>query len=328
VITRRTLLRSLLACTIVFHAARVSAQLKVRRIAFLCESDASAYAARLDAFKAGMRALGYIEARDYVIERRYANGDLSRLPALAVELLALKPDLILTNATPSTVAASRATRNVPIVMAQVGDPVGVGVATTLRLPGRNVTGLSQNIASDLYTKRLDLLRELVADMHAMAFLYDPGNANDVLALRQLEADCAKVGVKLVRGPVTKAAEISAAFESFRGEKARGLMVSGTSTNTMLLEQIVAQAAKHRLPAIYNAPAWIAAGGVVSYGADYADLYRRAAAYAGKIFKGANAGELPIEQPTKFELIVNMKTARAIGITIPQSILLRADKVIE
>jgi len=302
---------------------------KVWRIGFLWEREQSDFTnvQRLDGFKAGMRALGYAEGRDYVIEHRSAENDLSRLPALASELLAVKVDVIVSSGTPSTVAARNATREIPILIAAVGDPVAGGFAATLRRPGGNVTGLS-NISTELYTKRLDLLRQIVPGMQCVGLLYNPDNGNDTLGLKQFESDCARLKFKSVRAPVRKVQDVVAAFETLKRDKAQGLIVSGGGTNIAWRENIIEQAAMHRLPAVYGNSLSADSGELISYAANGVDLYQRAAAYADKIFKGAKAGDLPIERPTKFETVINLKTAKALGIKIPDVVMLRADRVIE
>ena len=302
---------------------------KIWRIGFLWESEQSdsEFVQRLEAFKAGMRELGYTQSRDYVIEQRSAQNDLARLPALAAELLALKVDVIVTEGTPSAVAARNATREIPILIATVGDPVGSGLAASLRRPGGNVTGLTA-LNTDLYTKRLDLLRQISPGMRRVGFFYNPDNAANALGLRQFESDCGKLGFKSVRAPVRKAGEIAAAFNTLKRDKAQGLIVTPAGTNTASRESIIEQAAKHGLPAVYSSSVFAESGGLISYAANNYDLQRRAAAYADKIFKGAKPGDLPIEQPTQFEMVINLKTAKALGIKIPGSVLVQATQVIE
>jgi len=228
------------------------------------------------------------------------------------------------------VAARNATREIPIIFANAGDPVGSGLAASLRRPGANGTGLSTGVASELYTKRLDLLRQILPAMRRVGFLYQPDNISDLPALAQFESDCAKLGFKPLRAPVGKAEEVTAAFDKLRRDKVQGLIVTGSITNlsNASRDSIITQAAKHRLPAIYLLDSDVEAGGLISYGASFLDLWRRAATYVDKIFKGAKPGDLPIEQPIKFDLVINMKTAKALGIKIPGSVLVQATKVIE
>jgi ABC-type uncharacterized transport system substrate-binding protein len=300
---------------------------KVWRIGFLWEREQSDYIQWLEGFKAGMRELGYTEGKGYAIEQRFAQGDLARLPALVAELLALKVDVIVPSGTPAAVAARNATRELPIVIATVGDPVGNGLAATLRRPGGNVTGLT-SINVELYTKRLDLLHQILPGMHRVGLLYNPDNPGAVLVLKQFESDCGKLGFKSIRAPARKAEEIAAAFMTLQRDKAQGLVVSNSSTNSAGRGSIIEHATKNRLPAIYGQSLAADAGGLISYAPNIPDQYPRAAAYADKIFKGAKPGDLPIEQPNKFETVVNLKTAKALGIKIPDIVMLRADRVIE
>jgi putative ABC transport system substrate-binding protein len=301
---------------------------KVWRIGLLNESESSVYFARTNLFKEGMRELGYVEGRDYSIEQRSADGDIARLPVLAAELLALKVDLILTSGTPPAVAARKVTSVIPILFALAGDPVGSGLATALSRPGGNVTGLANGVASELITKRLDLLRQMLPGMRRVGILYLADNAANTAGLKQFEADCSKLRLTSIRAPVRAAQEIPAAFVALKHDKAQALLVTQANTFTASRDSIVENAGKHRLPAIYPVSLFAEAGGLTSYGSNPNDSWRRAAAYADKIFKGAKPGDLPIEQPTKFEFVLNLKTAKALGIKIPGSVVVQATKVIE
>lgn len=298
---------------------------KVWRVGFLFQGDPTRSLRSLEDFKLGMRELGYFENKNYVIEQRAAQDDLTRLSTLAAELVALPVDVILPAGTPSALAAHDATRDIPIVIAIVGDPVGIGLAASLRIPGGNVTGLS-NISAELVIKRLDLLRQIVPAMRRVAFLYNPDGTNDTLSLRHFESTCKKLGLKSISVPLRKQDELEAAFKTMKHEKAQGLIV--TATINWARTNIITHAANSRLPAMYPAGTWPEAGGLISYAANNPDLYRRAAAYVVKIFKGARPGDLPIEQPTKFDAVINLTTAKLLGIKIPQSILVQATKVIE
>jgi putative ABC transport system substrate-binding protein len=274
-----------------------------------------------------MRELGYVDGRDYVLEQRAASNDISRLHALAAELIALKVDLIVASGTPSALAARDATREIPILIIGAGNPVGSGLAASLRRPGGNVTGLT-TITSELVSKRLDLLRQIVPGLRRVGFLYDPDNASTMLSYKQLQSDCARLGYTLIAAPVHKREDFAAAFSALQRDKAQGLLVSNASLFRTLRASIIEQAAKHRLPAVYGGLGWSEAGGLVAYFVNPVEAYRRAATYADKIFKGAKPGELPIEQPTTFELVVNLKTAKALGLTIPPSVMVQATRVIE
>jgi putative tryptophan/tyrosine transport system substrate-binding protein len=242
-------------------------------------------------------------------------------------LIALKVDLIVSTGTPSAMAARDATREMPILITGAGDPVGSGLATSLRRPGGNVTGLTQ-IGAELISKRLDLLRQIVPGLRRVGFLYDPNNASLVLEVKQLQLDCAKLGYTLLEAPVRKGEEIVAAFSALRRDKAQGLIVADPAWFRTWSERIIDQTAKHRLLTVFSSFRSADRGGLITYTVNIHDNYRRAAAYADKIFKGAKPGELPIEMPTKFELVINLKTAKALGLTIPPSVIVQATRVIE
>ena len=325
---RRKLVIALGAGALVAPLASLGQQQgKVWRIGFLWERAQSESVPYFNAFKAGMNALGYTEGKSYVSEHRSAQLDRARLPVLAADLVALKVDLIVTSSTPSTQAASKATREIPVVFVTVGDPVASGFAASLARPGGNITGIP-SMTSKLITKRLDLLRQLLPQMRRVGLLYDPANQSNVLELKQFEADCAKLQLQSIHAHARKAGEIAAAFTVLASQKAQALIVTGGGTNFSLRKTIIAFAAKHRLPAAYARSDYAEDGGLYSYAADYVDMYRRAATYADKIFKGVKAGDLPIDQPIKFEFLLNMKTAKALGLTIPQSTMLQATRVIE
>ena len=329
-ISRRQLLIALGASSLAApYTSFAQPQGKVWRIGFLSDGEpkSSLVLQNLDAFKSGMRDLGYIEGKDYLIEQRFAENDIARLPALAAELIVLKIDLILTGGTPQALAAYNATHEIPILIAVVGNPVGVGLAASLRRPGGNVTGLT-NLNAELYSKRLDLLRQILPGLHRVGILYNPDNATNAVGLKQLESDCAKLGFKSVPAPARKAEEIAAAFNTLQRDKVQGLIVTPAGTNIAWRESIIEYAAKHKIPTVYGLSIFAESGGLLSYAANYADNYRRVAGYADKIFKGAKPGDLPIEQPTKFEMVINLKTAKSLGIKIPDVVMLRADKVIE
>ena len=301
-------------------------QRNVRRIGILWNRTPAETTPYSDAFKAGMNALGYTEGRDYAIELRLST-DLARFPALAAELVALKVDVILTSGTPTVLAVSKATREIPILLVGAGDPVGNGLVTSLAHPGGNITGLT-SMATELFTKRLDLLRQLLPKMRRVGMLYDPNDPNDTLSLTRFESDCAKLQFQPIRASARKAEEIVAAFKTLVRAKAQALLVTNTATNHASLERIVEHPAKQRLPAVYCLSRFVEAGGLFSYAADFIDLNRRAAVFVNKIFKGAKPGDIPIEQPTTFDFVLNMKTAKALGLKIPGSILVQVTKVIE
>jgi putative ABC transport system substrate-binding protein len=298
---------------------------KVWRIGFLMETETADNAWTLDGFRLGMRELGYVDGRDYVLEQRAASNDTSRLHALAAELIALKIDLIVATSTPSAMAARDATREIPILIIGAGNPVGSGLALSLRRPGGNVTGLT-TITSELISKRLDLLHQIVPGLRRVGFFYAPDNASNMLNYKQLQSDCARLGYTLIAVPVHKREDLAAAFSALQRDKAQGVVLTDVFRTWTAI--IIEQVAKHRLPAVYGGLRWSNAGGLVTYFVNPVEAHRRAATYADKIFKGAKPGELPIEQPTTFELVINLKTAKALGLTIPPSVMVQATRVIE
>ena len=301
---------------------------KVPRLGFLFGSSLSANSARHEAFRQGLRELGYVEGKNIVIDWRSAEEKLDRLPALAADLVRLKVDIIVTGGSSPTRAAKEATTTIPIVMAQDTDPVGSGFVASLARPGGNITGLS-TLAPELNGKRLDLLREIVPKLSRVAVLgtsTQPGNAQ---SLKEVELAAKAFGVKLQYLDVRSSKEITIAFRAAtKGRADAVLMLLPGRVATSQRPQVVELAVKNRLPAIYNTAEWAEAGGLITYGTSITDLDRRAATYVDKILKGAKPGDLPVEQPKKFEFIVNLKAAKQIGLTIPPNVLVRADKVIQ
>jgi putative ABC transport system substrate-binding protein len=308
-------------------AAEAQQAAKVPRIGWL---GGSAAANPLqEAFRQGLRDLGYVEGRNVVIEYRDSEGKPERLPALAAELVALKVDVIVTGSTPATVAAKQATKTIPIVFTGTADPVGSGLVTSLAQPGGNVTGLS-NLSQELVGKRLEQLTQAVPGVSRVAVLWHPGTLGDRTEKEMLKAaDAAAralgVGLQFVeaRGP----ADFDRAFSDMTRARAGALTVLPSSMFSRERRRLVDLAAKHRLPAVFPFREFADAGGLMSYGPNLADLLRRAATYVDKILKAAKPGDLPVEQPQKFELVINLKTATALGLTIPPSVLGRADEVI-
>ena len=284
-----------------------------------------------EAFRQGLRDLGYVEGRNVVIEYRDAEGKVERLPALAAELVALKVDVIVVGgSTVAALAAKQATRTLPIVFASAGDPVGSGLVTSLARPGGNVTGLS-NLTSELVGKRLELLTQAVPGVSQVAVLRLPGalgerTAKDMLTGAEVAARALGVRLQFVeaRGPD----EFDRAFSDMTRARAGALTVLPSNMFLREHRRLVDLAAKNRLPAVYFSRDFVDAGGLMSYGANGPDLYRRAATSVDKILKGAKPGDLPVEQPTKFELAINLKTARTLGLTLPPGLIARADQVIE
>jgi putative ABC transport system substrate-binding protein len=278
-----------------------------------------------NAFKSGMRERGYVEGRDYRMERRYAANDLGRLPGLAAELVALHVDIIVALTTAGAIAAHKVTREIPIVT-NAGDPVGNGLAANLSHPGGNVTGTT-SLSSELYTKRVDLLRQLLPGVQRVGFLYNPDNPADQFGLKQYDSACNNIGIRPIRSSARNANELAPAFETLSQAKVQALVVTSRSMLDWR-DKIIEAAARNRLPTVYTRTIFVEQGGLIAYGPDYLDVYRRTANYVDKIFKGAKPGDLPIEQPDAYELAINLKTARALGIKVPDTILLRASKVIE
>jgi putative ABC transport system substrate-binding protein len=283
-----------------------------------------------EAFRQGLRDLGYVDGRSVVIEYRDAEGKYDRLPALAAELVALKVDVIVAADTPAALAAKQATRTLPIVFIGAGDPVTIGLVTSLARPGGNVTGLSL-LAPDLVGKRLELLKQAVPGVGRVAALWQPGfvgerTEKDMLKEVEVAARALRVQLQYVeaRGP----ADFDRAFSDMTRARADALTVLGSAMFANERRRVVDLAAKNRLPGVYGFREYVDAGGLMAYGPNVADLFQRAAIYADKILKGAKPGDLPVEQPTKFELVINRKTAKALGLTIPPSVLGRADQVIE
>jgi putative tryptophan/tyrosine transport system substrate-binding protein len=300
---------------------------KVPRIGILGGTSRSTNPARIEAFRQGLRELGYVEGKNIVIEWRYAEGKPDRLPALAAELVHLKIDVIVTAGPPPTRAAKQATSTIPIVMALDDDPVGSGFAASLARPGGNITGLA-TLDPELSGKQLELLREIAPKLSRVGVLGDVTRPGTPQALREINVAAGAFGAQVqyleVRGPK----DIETAFRAASKERAEAVLVLA---NPVLISQrrlVIDFAIKSRLPAIYPRPEYVEDGGLVFYGASITDLYRRAATYVDKILKGANPADLPIEQPKKFELIINLKTAKQIGLTIPPNVLARADKVIK
>ena len=302
---------------------------RIFRIGYLSSSSPSAVSHNIDAFRQGLRDLGYVEGRNIVIEYRWAEGKYDRLPNLAADLVSLKVDVIVAGGTSAGPAAQQATKTIPIVLAVSSDPVGTGLVAGLARPGGNITGLSiQQV--ELSAKSLELLKEAVPKVSRAAVLWNPDPASPAGApqMRETEAAARTLGVKLQSLEVRSPDDLEGAFQAAARGRAGALLALGDPMLFIHRTRIVGLAAKNRLPAMYFAREFVGAGGLMSYGTNLADIYRRAATYVDKILKGAKPADLPVEQPMRFELVINMKTAKALGITFPPSILIRADQVIE
>ena len=300
---------------------------KVPRIGFLGNSTAALEANLIGPFREGLRDLGYVEGRSILIEYRWAEGKYERFPALIAELIALKVDVIVTAGTPATQAFRKATTSVPLVMVAVGDPVGTGIVASLGRPGGNITGLS-SIAPELEGKRLELLREVSPKLSHVAVFWNPVNAFQMSAMKQVRAAAQAMRINVLPLAVGKAEELEGAFAAIVKERPDALFILADRIYLHNRERMMDFAAKNRLPSVNAYRELVEAGGLMSYGPSYEAMHRRAATFVDKILKGAKPADLPVEQPATFELVVNLKAARARGVKIPQSVLLRADRVIE
>lgn len=278
-------------------------------------------------FVLGMRDLGYIEGRNYVIEERYADGQMDRLATYAQELVDLPVDVIVAGGEASIRAAKRATSQIPIVMTLAADPVGSGLVPTLAHPGGNVTGMSA-LASDLASKRVELLKELLPQANRVAVLWNPSNQSKVTEWKDTQIAAQSVGLTLLPFDVQTSAEFDRAFQAIKRQQPDAMIVLTESLTLAFRQQIGEFAMANRLPMIAELREFVVAGGLASYGASRADLWRRAASYVVKILHGDNPSDLPVEQPTRFELIISLKTAKALGLAVPPLLLTRADDVIE
>ena len=332
-ITRRafigTVVGGLLAAPL---AADAQQPAKVARIGFLVTASLESPEGRIavDAFRQGLRERGYVEGENIVIEYRAADGRIERLPGLASELARLKVDLIVAGPTAGARAAQQATTTIPIVATVMGDPVGDGLVASLARPGGNITGLTF-LGPELVPKRLELLKEALPKVARVAALWHPGAFSERTTrdmLKATEAAARTLGVQLQLVGVRSPDEFDRAFSTMIRERADALIMLPSPMLFAERRRIIDLAAKHRLPSMYNARESVELGGLIAYGTSITDLYRRGATHVDKILKGAKPADLPVEQPTKFELVINLKTAKALGLTIPQSLLLRADEVIQ
>jgi len=326
--TMKSLLVWLLIIVVLATSTGVQAQdqKKIPRIGFLAAVTPAALSDRIEAFRQGLRELGYIEGKSIVIESRYAEEQFARLPALAAELIRLKVDVIVTAGSPATRAAKGAAAAMPIIMAQDSDPVGNGFIASLARPGGNITGLS-TLSSELSGKRLELLKEVVPKLARVVVLGNltvPGNAQ---ALKETELAAGAYGVQVQYEDVTDTKGIATAISASSKGRADGILALNNPILSARRTRIAEFVAKSRIPAMYERLEYVEAGGLMSYGVSSPDLYRRAATYVDKILKGRKPADLPVEQPKKFEFIVNLKAAKQIGLTVPPNVLVRAERVI-
>jgi len=299
---------------------------KIPRIGILVTASASFYLPRVEAFRQRLRELGYVEGKNIVLEYRYAEGKLEQLPDLAAELVQLKVDVIVTAGGTATLAAKKASATIPIVFASAADPVGTGLVSSLARPGGNITGLS-SMAPDLDGKRLELLKEAFPKVARVALLWVPSGSRGNLALIEMEAVAKALRVHLQALEVRVHDDFDSAFARAKRDGAQALVTTQNPLIFTQQRQVLDFAAKNRLPAMYPASEFVDAGGLMSYAPSYTDLFRRAADFVDKILKGAKPADLPVEQPIKFEFIINLKAAKQIGLTIPPNVLARADRVI-
>jgi putative ABC transport system substrate-binding protein len=307
-------------------AARAQQTPKLPTIGFLGPNTASFERASTDAFLQRLRELGWIENRTVAIEYRWAEGRDERFTKIAAEFIRLKVDLIFTYGTPSSIAAKKATAVIPIVFAAAGDPVGTGLVASLARPGGNITGLSIQ-QTDLASKRLEMLREVLPSLRTLAILFHIGSPNSVLEMGEAQAAARTLGLPVVTSEVRRAEDLAPAFEALKG-RVDALYVATAPLLTTNLVRINTLALAARLPTIAWLREFTVAGGLMSYGPNFPSLFRRAADLVDKILRGAKAADIPVEQPTKFDLVVNLTTAKALGLEVPPTLLARADEVIE
>jgi len=304
-----------------------SAQSKIPRIGFMGNSTAALEANLVDAFREGLREHSYEEGRNIVIEYRWADGKYERFPALVAELIAAKVDVIVTAGTPAALAMKKATTTVPLVMVAVGDPVGTGLVPSLARPGGNLTGLS-SIAPDLEGKRLQLLREVVPALSHVAMFINSLNPFHVSSMRQARAAAQAMGIKLQLHDISKSEDLDDAFAAIRKERPDALLILADRVFLHNRERLMDFTQEQRLPNVNAYKELVEVGGLMSYGPSYEDMHKRAAIYVDKILKGAKPADLPIEQPSKFTFIVNLKAAKALGVTVPSQLLGLADQLME
>jgi putative ABC transport system substrate-binding protein len=307
-------------------AARAQQAGNLPRIGYLGFGPASAYDTRLEALRAGLRDLGHVEGKNIIIEFRWADR-VDQLPELAAELVRMKVDVIFANSSTLVEPARQATQTIPIVFSNHADPVGIGHVASLPRPGGNITGLSM-LLTDLVAKELEILSEALPQAKQIGVLWNPTTPSHTPAVRAVEDAAKKLGVRLILVPVRVAGDFDAAFGTMVQEGAAGFLVVPSPLSTSYRTKLAELALKNRLPAMYGHKDYVEAGGLMSYGADIVDLNRRAAVYIDKILKGTKPADLPVEQASKYQLAINLKTAKALGLTIPPMLLARADEVIE
>jgi len=320
-----TIARALLALPLAVEAQQARG---LPRVGYLVVNSAAVTQRHVAAFKQGMREHGWVEGQNFLFEIRYADGRVDRLPALVAELIGLKVDIIVATSSATTWAAKKATASIPIVMGISADALGEGLVANLAHPGGNITGMTYLVGPEIAGKHLELLKTLVPTASRIAVLANPVNRSHANLTRELRAAAGAFGVQLQVFEAQAPGEIDAAFAAMTRDRAAALLVLTDSVFVGHHVRVTDLAARNRMPTMYYQREFVEAGGLISYGASLLDMYRRAATHVDKILKGANPADLPIEQPTTFELVINLKTAKALGLSIPQSLLLRADEVIK
>lgn len=321
------LFASAVALMVCAAGAQAQRPTKIPRIGYLDAVPFSSNAIRSEAFRQGLRELGYVEGKNILIERRSSEGKADRLPGLAAELVRLKVDIIVSGGSTATRAAKEATSTIPIVMSQDNDPVGNGFVASLARPGGNITGLA-TLRSELSGKRLELLKEIVPNVSRVVVIGTSTNPGNSQSLKETQNAAEAFGIALHLADVLAATDIEAAFQDAKKGHAEAVLVLASPVLNSRRTEVVELASKSRLPAIYDRREFSEVGGLLSYGTSVSELDRRAATYVDKILKGAKPADLPVEQPTKFELVINLKAAKQIHVTIPQKVLLKADRVIQ
>jgi putative tryptophan/tyrosine transport system substrate-binding protein len=319
----------LLAISLVLHVQLAEAEqpTKVQRIGYLSASVRAVHAPSFEAFQLGLRELGYLENKNIIIEARFAEGQAERLPELVAELVRLKVDVILAGGSEAVRPAKEAAKTIPIVVAHFEDPIGEGFVASLARPGGNITGLSR-MSSDLTGKRVELLKEMVPGLLRVGMFANPANANNILVLKEADVAARGLGLQVQRLEVRHPEDFEAAFATATKDRTEAIIVSVDRIFDTQRKRIINFTQKNRLPTAFHNSRAVQEGGLLSYAPNILDLFRRSATYVDKILKGAKPADLPVEQPTKFELVINLKTAKQIGLTIPPNVLARADRVIK
>ena len=323
---RRTFVFGGLASVILSFDAHAQRAPKVARIGWLSAGSADIDSSLIAGLRQGLRQLGYAEGTNFVLEQRYTEGRPEKLADAAADLVRIRPDAIVASGDQAALAAKNATATIPVVV-QVADALGTGLVPNLARPGGNVTGVS-DLHADLVPKRLEILKELIPSLNRAAFLSNPGNPTCMRQSKEIRAAAPTFGLTMISLDVGAAEEIDRAFAVMEKERSGGLIVCGDRMLSTHRSRIYALASKGRIPAMYANRRFVDSGGLMSYGTNLTDVYRGLAVYLDKIFKGAKPGDLPLEQPTKFEVAINLKAAKAIGLAVPRALLLRADHVVE